>query len=319
MPIAGVVAAACLGGGLAWVALRWTVRGTGLRIGRSRALATALHFALLAAALALTATLLASPAAADPRDGSPSDPAWWLRVLLLIALIEGLLLSLALKGLWEGAQIHRVGRALRAAVPHARPELVERRRTRSRGPGLATPRARATTARLRLLAVGQLSETGYWEEAEALMADLDPAALPALERALIHASVAVCRLYAGDLDAARRRFALVERPCPLPAAEEVVVATGALLSVFEGNPQAALAAVGTTLEPDDLHTAVGRSRALVRAQAYAALDEHQRARRVLRTLVKVRGRAVLERVLLLGGPAAPHAAAVAAEGDAPYR
>lgn len=155
-------------------------------------------------------------------------------------------------------------------------------------------------ARLVFLATAPLGRAGLWEEMEGLLVGVDPARLGEANAALHGQTLSSCRIHLGDVDGAQAAIDAVARPAPDPI-EPWLVTTEALVAAVRGDAARALELVGE--ESDTTDAARRASERIVRAHAWAARAEHDRARRALELVRAEAGRAGLEQAALLGGPA----------------
>ncbi|MGB8328774.1 MAG: hypothetical protein WCE62_01505 [Polyangiales bacterium] len=163
-----------------------------------------------------------------------------------------------------------------------------------------------------LMATGPLTQAGMWAEARERLLDLEPAALSEPQAVLRNQALATCELQFGDVDAAERAIAAIQRPTE-DSVEVWLVAMEALLMAVRGESDAALAHLGE--QNTDDQPSLQASHRLVRAHILAGRDEPDAALEELRSLQRQAGRAGLQRVLMPRGPASPLAERLLLEID----
>jgi len=268
-----------------------------------------LYFAGLVAAFVFLVSLLVGLVA----RGVDISPTWVAPGAGALAAV--LVIGLSLEQLMPLRRVQRVAErmAREGTSAQARDELLhELRRQRPR-----SERQRRVHAVLVLSVVGALAEARLWDEALLLLEELSDEGLTPSLVATRAASLATCRLYAGDREGARAALSTVMRPAPYPLTEQVLASSGALLEALEGDGQAALNILEEVTPPGEPR--VERAVGVARAHALAALGDELEARRVLTELRRDHGDGALIRVQSLSGPASPLAAALLNEAESPYR
>lgn len=154
-----------------------------------------------------------------------------------------------------------------------------------------------------LMATGPVTQAGMWSEARELLRSLSDDALSETQSILRNQALATCELQFDDVDAAQRAIERIPRPAP-SSIEVWLVALEALVMVLRGEPEKALAHLGTVNDGTD-NPSLRASRRLVRAHILAERNDREGAIEELRVLRQEAGRAGLERVVRPRGPATP--------------
>lgn len=177
----------------------------------------------------------------------------------------------------------------------------------------------AMRVNLETYAALHLQRANLWREAETLLKKTPAAHLGGGFKAAHAMGLGACRLYQGDLQGAKAWFAQVARPVDDETLETIYRGTDALILVLEGRSQEALSSVGNDEEPLSEPTDLERLHEHVRAHALADLGDGDRARSILRRMLRRHGIGALERVAIVNGPASPLAQAILRDRDQPYR
>lgn len=223
--------------------------------------------------------------------------------------------AVSLRSLTPFRRVHALARSL--TVDPTRAEARRELLSLVRGAQPADARAYRVHASLVLTVVGALAEARLWDDAAALLATLDLDRLTPALRATHAISLANCRAYLGEHEAARALLEALERPLSFRPLEEAAATSDALLLALTGEPREALArveALGVTTEPK-----LSRAHEITRAHAYEALGETESARAALHRLREAHGEDGLLRVQASNGPASALATALLTSRDTPYR
>jgi hypothetical protein len=153
-----------------------------------------------------------------------------------------------------------------------------------------------------LMATGPVTQAGMWSEARELLRSLSDDALSETQSMLRNQALATCDLQFDDVDAAQRAIERIPRPAP-SSIEVWLVALEALVMVLRGEPERALAHLGTVHGGAD--PSLRASHRLVHAHILAGRNDREGAIEELRILRQEAGRAGLERVVRPRGPASP--------------
>jgi len=170
------------------------------------------------------------------------------------------------------------------------------------------PREHAT---LTLFVLPLFSEVGLWESLREALAAIRLASLSEKEKAIALQALASVHIHLGDAKGARDALSQLDRPVQDAEIEKWLVTIDALLLAVEGEAARALELVGHEAQPDE--PALEASHQIVRAHAWAAQGEEQRARKALMGVLKIAGEPALRRALMPTGPASEIAAALLAD------
>jgi hypothetical protein len=157
-------------------------------------------------------------------------------------------------------------------------------------------------ATLALMCVGPLTQAQCWEEARSWLRGLDEEILGEPQSVLRNQALAMCELQFDDIDAAQRAIDRIARPTD-ESIEVWLVATEALLLALRGDPERALARLGTQETSDN--PSLRASHRLVRSHILASRGDEDAAVEELKVLHQEAGRAGLVRAIRPRGPASP--------------
>jgi hypothetical protein len=155
-------------------------------------------------------------------------------------------------------------------------------------------------AALVLMCTGPLTQAGLWNEARSRLRGLDDETLTEPQSVLRNQALATCELQFDEIDAAERAIARIARPAD-ESIEVWLVALEALLLALRGEPERALARLGTQQADDN--PSLRASHRLVRAHIMASREDEEAAIAELELLRQEAGRRGLERVIRPRGPA----------------
>jgi hypothetical protein len=153
-----------------------------------------------------------------------------------------------------------------------------------------------------LMCTGPLTQVGLWEQARALLRELDEEILTEPQSVLRNQALATCELQFDEIDAAERAIARIARPAD-ESIEVWLVALEALLLALRGDPERALARLGAHQADDN--PSLRASHRLVRAHILAGRKDEAAAIAELEMLRQEAGQRGLERVIRPRGPASP--------------
>jgi hypothetical protein len=153
-----------------------------------------------------------------------------------------------------------------------------------------------------------LSEAGLWESLREALAAIDLASLSTKEQAIALQALASVHIHLGDAKGAGDALAGMDRPVEDPEIEKWLVAIDALLLAVRGEAARALALIGPETQANE--PALRASHQIVRAHAWMAQGDEQRARKALTAVLKVAGEPALRRALMPTGPASDIAASL---------
>lgn len=152
-----------------------------------------------------------------------------------------------------------------------------------------------------LLIVAPLTQAGAWTEAERMLEAVTAASLGPRTRALHAQALATCRLERGDVRGARSALDAIDGPSGERDIDAWLETTAALVLAVDGEPERALATLGTA--GDESNPLLLASRRIVRAHAEAALGREEQALAELERTREEVGPAALARALTPEGPA----------------
>jgi lipopolysaccharide biosynthesis regulator YciM len=150
------------------------------------------------------------------------------------------------------------------------------------------------------MCTGPLTQAGLWNEARSRLRGLDDETLTEPQSVLRNQALATCELQFDEIDAAERAIARIARPAD-ESIEVWLVALEALLLALRGEPERALARLGTQQADDN--PSLRASHRLVRAHIMASREDEEAAIAELELLRQEAGRRGLERVIRPRGPA----------------